>query len=213
MNQIVQDKMQREILVVANTALFQNIKRETKIYSGEDDFESIILEHSEFMVRAEAEINFDYKQPIPYAIVLNENNQIFVYKRGWAGSNAWESRLHTKISIWVGGHIEREDEDAENILRDSLVREIEEELNISPENILESFPIGYINSEEDEVSKVHLWIAYIAKVKNSQFELLDGELDNGEFVHYEKLMEMCESWNYNVEAWTKLIAPEVKKYI
>lgn len=213
MNQVVIDKMQREILVVPNEKLFENIERKTTVYSGENDFESIILESYEYMVRGEAEINFEYKQPIPYAIVLNEHNEIFVYKRWWSGSNAWESRLHEKIAIWVGGHIEREDEGSENILKDSLVREIEEELNILPENILEAFPVWYINSEEDEVSKVHLWIAYIAKVKDSQFELLDGELDNGEFVNYEKLMEMCHSWDYDVEAWTMLIAPEIQKYI
>ena len=191
----------------------KKIERNTKVYSSEADFESIILESYEYMIRWDAEVNFEYKQPIPYAIVLNENNQIFVYKRGWAGSNAGESRLHEKIAIWVGGHIEREDEDSENILKDSLIREIEEELNIAPENILETFPIGYINSEEDEVSKVHLGIAYIAKVKNSQFELLDGELDNWEFVSYETLMQMCKSGDYDVEAWTQLIAPEVQKYI
>jgi len=213
MNQVVQDKMQREILVVENNALFRDIQRETKIYSQDDDFESIILEHSEFMIRWKAEVNFDYKQPIPYAIVLNENNEIFVYKRGWTGSNAGESRLHAKIAIGVGGHIEHEDEDSDNILKDSLIREIEEELNIHPENILDTFPIWYINSEEDEVSKVHLGIAYVARVKNSQFELLDGELDNGEFVSYETLMNMCQSGDYDVEAWTQLIAPEVKKYI
>ena len=213
MNQIVKDKMKREILVVANKELFNDIERITTVYSGENDFESIILQHYEYMVRGDAEVNFEYKQPIPYAIVLNENNEIFVYKRGGAGSNAGESRLHEKIAIGVGGHIEREDEDSENILKDSLVREIEEELNIAPENIIEAFPIWYINSEEDEVSKVHLWIAYIAKVKNSQFELLDGELDNGEFVNYETLMDMCQSGDYDVEAWTQLIAPEIKNYI
>jgi len=213
MNQVVQDKMKREILVVANEKLFSDISRSTQVYSSENNFESIILDSYEYMVRGDAEINFNYKQPIPYAIVLNENSEIFVYKRGWAGSNAGESRLHEKIAIGVGWHIEREDEDSKNILQDSLIREVEEELNILPENITEVFPIGYINSEEDEVSKVHLGIAYIARITDSNFELLDGELDNGEFVSYETLMQMCESGNYDVEAWTKLIAPEVQKYI
>ena len=127
MNTVVTDKMKREILVVSCGKLFENITRETKVYNTQDDFESIILESYEYMVRWEAEVNFDYKQPIPYAIVLNENNKIFVYKRGGAGSNAGESRLHEKIAIWVGGHIEREDEGSENILKDSLIREVEEE--------------------------------------------------------------------------------------
>ena len=122
--------MQREILVIANEKLFSTIKRESKIYDAWNDFESIILKDYEYMVRSEAEEDFNYKQPIPYAVVVNEKNEIFVYKRGWSGSNAGESRLHSKIAIWIWGHIEREDEDSGNLLVDSLKREIEEELYI-----------------------------------------------------------------------------------
>ncbi len=213
MNTIVKDKMQREILVVATQKLFENIKRETKIYGTDSDFESVILESYEYMLRGEAEVNFDYKQPIPYAIVLNEKNEIFIYKRGWAGSNAGESRLHEKIAIGVGWHIEREDEDSKNILKDSLIREIEEELNVSPDMISQAFPIGYINQDTDEVCKVHLGIWYIVKLKTSQFELLDGELAHGEFKNFNALMEMIESWDYDVEPWTQMLAPEIEKYI
>lgn len=214
MNQVVKDKMQREILVIKNSTLFSESERESKVYNSKDYyFENIIEWNSEFMVRWEAEINFDYKQPIPYAVVMNEENKIFVYKRWWSWSNAWESRLHSKIAIWVGWHIEREDENSENILRDSLIREVKEELDISPDAIKEVFPIWYINSEEDEVSKVHFWIGYIVKVMNSNFALLDGELENGEFKSYDELMQMINSGEYDVETWTQMLAPEIKKYI
>lgn len=213
MNQVVIDKMQREILVVSCEKLFENIARETTVYTNDSDFESIILEHSEFMMRGEAELNFDYKQPIPYAIVLNENNEIFVYKRGWAGSNAGESRLHEKIAIGVGGHIEREDEDSENILKDSLIREVEEELNVSSDMINDAFPIWYINQDTDEVCKVHLWIWYVVRLKTSDFDLLDGELDHWEFKSFDDLIAMIDSWEYDVEPWTQMLAPEIKKYI
>jgi predicted NUDIX family phosphoesterase len=136
MNKIVKDKMAREIMVVANKYLFDDIARESRFYSQDEvDFESKILKNYEYMVRWEAEVNFDYKQPIWYATVINEKNEIFVYKRWGANSNAWDSRLHNKIAFWVGGHIEREDEDLDNPLIDSMVREIEEELNIPEKNI------------------------------------------------------------------------------
>jgi predicted NUDIX family phosphoesterase len=45
------------------------------------DFEDIIKNNFEYMKRAIAEENFNYKQPIPYAVVVDENNYIFVYKR------------------------------------------------------------------------------------------------------------------------------------
>jgi predicted NUDIX family phosphoesterase len=58
------------------------MEKETKFYSNEEvNFEKNILKNYEYMVRGKAEVNFDYKQPIGYAIVLNEDNKIFVYKR------------------------------------------------------------------------------------------------------------------------------------
>lgn len=111
MNEIVKDKMKREIMAVQNIFLFSDIERKTKVYACDEiDFEAIILKNLEFLVRGPLETNFSYKQPIPYGIVVNNENKIFVYKRGGAGSNAGESRLHDKIAIGVGGHIEREDE-------------------------------------------------------------------------------------------------------
>ena len=65
MNKIVKDKMAREIMVVANKFLFDNIERESRFYPQEEvNFEEKILKNYEYMVRAEAEKNFDYKQPI-----------------------------------------------------------------------------------------------------------------------------------------------------
>jgi predicted NUDIX family phosphoesterase len=103
MNQTRQDKMKREVMVVPNSALFADTQRESKVYSTQDsDFETKILENFEFMVRGPAEENRDYKQPITYAIVLNEKNDIFVYIRGGKDSAAGDARLHEKLSIGVG---------------------------------------------------------------------------------------------------------------
>lgn len=83
MNQIITDKMKREVMVVKNEALFTNTPRDSRVYSSDEaDFEKQILENYEFMVRGEAEENRNYKQPIPYSIVLNEKNEVFVYIRG-----------------------------------------------------------------------------------------------------------------------------------
>ncbi|MDP2090675.1 MAG: NUDIX domain-containing protein [Candidatus Gracilibacteria bacterium] len=214
MNQIVKDKMQREIMVVKNKFIFGESEKESKFYDSLSfDFEKHILENYEYMIRGLAEVNFEYKQPIGYGIVINDIDEVFVYKRGGAGSNAGESRLHNKIAIGVGGHIEKEDKDLTNPISDSLVREIEEELNIKPEDVKSVEAIGYINNETDEVSKVHIGIAYIVRVHNSNIELLDGELDNGEFVSIHELESMIASGEYDVEAWSKIVFDAVKKYL
>jgi len=188
-------------MVVPNKAIFWNMEKESKFYYNEEvEFEKNILENFEYMVRGEAEVNFEYKQPIWYWIVINDEDMIFVYKRWGAGSNAWDQRLHNKIAIWVGWHIEREDEDLKNPISDSLVREIEEELNIAEKDVKSVEAIWYINNETDEVSQVHIWVAYIVRVHTSNFELLDWELDNGEFVSIPTLEWMINLWNYDVEA-------------
>ena len=214
MNEIVKDKMKREVMVVSNKALFWNMEKETKFYeNGSVEFEKNILENYEYMVRGEAEVNFEYKQPIWYGIVLNDKDEIFVYKRWGASSNAWDQRLHNKIAIWVWGHIEKEDEDLKNPISDSLVREIEEELNIVEKDVKSVEAIWYINNEKDIVSQVHIWVAYIVRVNTSNFELLDWELDNWEFVSLSTLEGMFDSGNYDVEGWSMIVLDAVKKYL
>lgn len=214
MNQIVQDKMQREIMVVKNTALFWDIVRESKVYTtSESDFESKILANYKYMIRGEAEVNFDYKQPITYAIVMNKQKEIFVYIRGDKNSNAWESRLHSNLAIWVGWHLEKDSEESNNPLRDCLERELEEEIGLKKTSIIESFPIGYINDERNEVGKVHIWVAYLVHVKDFEVKMEDGELASGSFQSYQALKEMIASWEYDVEGWTDLLAPEIEKYM
>lgn len=214
MNQIVKDKMKREIMVVQNKKLFWEEKRESKFYlNSEVGFEKNILDNYEYMVRWDAEINLDYKQPIWYWVVLDEENRIFVYKRWWSQSNAWESRLHSKIAFWVWGHIEREDEDTINPISDSLIREIEEELNIKPENVISSEAIWYINDDRDEVWSVHIWVAYLVRISNNNFDLLDWELDNWEFVTLSTLEGMILSWNYDVESWSQILFEPIKNHL
>lgn len=214
MSEVVKDKMKRKIMVVANKFLFDGINKESKFYDNHEvNFEEKILSNYEYMVRWEAEVNFDYKQPIWYWVVINEKKEIFVYKRWWSGSNVWDSRLHNRIAFWVWWHIEKEDEDLKNPISDSLVREIEEELNIKEDNIKTVKPIWYINNENDEVSKVHIWVAYLVEIKNDNFDLLDWELDNWEFMSLDELEKIIKSDDYDTEAWSEILFEPIKKML
>ena len=165
------------------------------------------------MVRHIAEENFDYKQPIPYGIVIDEEDNIFVYKRWWSWSNAWDSRLHSKISFWIWWHLEKEDELWNNPLKEWLVREVEEELNLWEQDIKSVESLWYINEDDWAVSEVHFWIAYVVRVHNSNFELLDWELENGEFVSLDELEGMINSWDYDLENWSKIFFEPLKNYL
>jgi len=214
MNQVVKNKMERKIMVVNADTLFADFPRESRFYTAwEHDFQGIVKNSYEYMIRWDAEKDYWYKQPLPYAAVIDENNRIFVYKRWWSGSNAWESRLHEKISFWIWGHIELEDESNKDLLKDSLIREVEEEVNITDEQIKGTHLLWYINDDSNDVWKVHFGIFYVVRVMTSNVDLLDGELDNGEFLSVEKLEEVVHSWEYDLETLSQIAFPALKEYL
>jgi hypothetical protein len=52
MNQVIIDKMKREVMVVKNDHLFADISREDRFYSNDEiNIDEIVNEHYEFMVR------------------------------------------------------------------------------------------------------------------------------------------------------------------
>lgn len=213
MNQVVKDKMQRQIMVIKNDILFSNNPRREWLLSANEDYEKLILENFEYMVRWEAEVNFDYKQPIPYGVLVTSDKQVFVYKRWWSSSNAWESRLHSKISLWVWGHIEVEDKVGKNLLKETLIREVEEEVWIKDEDIQDLKVLGYINYDSDEVSKVHFWVCYAILTNKTETALTDGELEKWEFLSIEEISQMMENPDYDVEPWSKIIFDDIKKFV
>ena len=214
MNQFLKDKMQKEIMVVKNSQLFKNTQRRNGFYKNEEfNFEKVVLCNYEYMVRHIAEENFDYKQPISYGIIVNEQDNIFVYKRWWKGSSVWESRLHSKISFWIWWHLERDDELWNNPIKKGLIREVKEELNISKQDIKSLEAIWYINEDDWAVSEVHFWMAYFIRVHNSNFELLDWELENWEFVSLKGLENILNSVDYDVENWSRIFFEPLKDYL
>jgi predicted NUDIX family phosphoesterase len=213
MNQIVTDKMQRKIMVIKNEILFWESERKEWLLPINLGYEDIIVKNYEYMIRWEAEQNFNYKQPIPYWVLISNDKKIFVYKRWWSNSNAWEKRLHSKIAIWVWWHIEVDDIVDSNLLRSSLLRELEEEVNIKEEDTKEIKVLWYINYDSDEVSKVHIWVCYAILTNKVETSLTDWELEKWEFVSIQELENMVSNPEYDVEPWTKLILNDVKNYM
>ncbi|MGP0689777.1 hypothetical protein ACW5UC_24845 [Priestia aryabhattai] len=128
-----------------------------------------------------AEINTDFKQPIPY-IVIRRGNELFVTERL---EGAGEGRLHGKLSLGAGGHMNPLDSDMfsfHRVLIENTERELEEELEIITGN--ESFPkvIGLINDDSEPVSKVHIGILGII------------DLSEGDTVTVRETEQLAGSW-------------------
>ncbi|MCB9806541.1 NUDIX domain-containing protein [Candidatus Peribacteria bacterium] len=196
------NKFDTLIVTVPNTALFPDgIHPEGFIPHEERDMRSIILSNFGYTHRGDAEVDFTLKQPISYAIIRNTEGKIFAYQRGDKRTEAHETRLAGKWACGIGGHIEKEDE-AGDILADSLIRELEEEITLHGK-ILSVNPIGYINSEKDEVSKVHIGVLYVIDTDSKTAEGSEEVVNEG-FYTPEELHEMMQNPDTIWEEWTKI---------
>lgn len=146
-----------------------------------------------------AELNFDYKQPIPY-IVINKGEKFFVTERL---EGAGEARLHGKLAMGVGGHMNPIEnvESFLDVLHENTLRELDEELIVHHNG--ESIDIvmnGLLNDDSDSVGQVH--IALLGKInlkENQDLEIKEVEQLKGHWFTLEELLSpeifpRLESW-------------------
>jgi predicted NUDIX family phosphoesterase len=119
-----------------------------------------------FVERAYAERTPTLKQIIPYCVVRTlarpyGEERFLLLRRTKAGG---EERLHEKLSIGVGGHVNPEDVLADvgserRILDAGTRREIEEELELA--GPYEIRPLGILNDDSNPVGAVHVGVVQI----------------------------------------------------
>ena len=206
---LMQDKkFEREILVVPRKILFREKKFQGFLNFKEYNYIPTVLKNSMWIKRKKAEFNPYYQQIIPYGVIVDtKSKSVFVYKR--SSSNGYsERRLYNKISLGVGGHIEKKDlkcnikKSGRNVFECCLLREIREELNISKKLNLLTF--GFIKLEDTSIDKDHFGIVYLIELPKSKIILNKSEIASGEFLSLEKLYSLRKF----AEGWTRaLIKP------
>jgi len=112
-----------------------------------------------FVERERAERSPEWKQIIPYSVVISSGS-VLLLERLRAGG---EARLHDKLSIGVGGHINPEDLAASTeagldrgfgLLEAGTRRELSEELALEGQVAIER--VGLINDDSNSVGAVHV---------------------------------------------------------
>lgn len=164
--------MMEHVLVVKREKLEQFIgSRNGLIRDDTGKLLETIMSGHEFLPRAEAEERPDYKQIIPYVILL-QGDKVFVTRRLNKGG---EARLHGRISIGIGGHINPVDEEGDLLMR-GLWREIHEEVQLDKHGELVS--CGFINDDSNSVGSVHLGACFTLNVEGEvlvrETEKLEG---------------------------------------
>lgn len=161
------------------------------------DASEVILTHIKkdyfFMSRDIAEYCSEVRQIIPY-VLIRRNDSVFAYRRLSAQS---EKRLHNKLSVGIGGHINNCDIDNHDIIMSGLKRELSEEVSISGDYSLQY--VGVINNLSTEVSKYHIGLLYLLDT-NCLVEVVEKDKLLGEWIKFSELKNFYES----MEDWSQI---------
>lgn len=166
-----------------------------------------LVNQSVFRKRTEAEdVRCNLKHIIPY-VVFKDRDWIFSYERG---PSSGESRLSSKISIGVGGHINPVDavvgESMVTTYRNALMREIREEIDIKDpsRNAGRYTPpiVGFINDNSNDVGKVHFGVVHLYDCSNMNIGPKEDCIQNGKFYSKEKIMS---EFGDRLEPWSRMI--------
>jgi predicted NUDIX family phosphoesterase len=151
-----------------------------------------------FMARSAAETDPNFKQIIPYAVLVH-GERVLHYVRG---KKAGEQRLVAKGSIGIGGHMNDHDEGLftldEAAYREGVRREVNEELII--QTGFEDRIVALLNDDSTEVGRVHLGVVHILLLEGDAVQKREAMITNLAFLTREELRERREA----METWSQI---------
>lgn len=170
--------------------------------------------------RPRLEVDPSFVQPIPY-IVVTDGERVLTYVRGKSGG---EGRLHNKVSIGFGGHVDVGDAQVDPqtgviLLRDTLRtaawRELYEELAVPDWIITRNLDLTWthtIHSDATEVDRVHVGFVCEAKLTDTNWrpdpEQAEDSARELKWLTFAELAELTDPANperAEPETWTRLL--------
>jgi predicted NUDIX family phosphoesterase len=185
--------MTEKVLAVPRHAI-EEFLQQGFFNSHEADLMGRLTELAVFLERPLAEADPSFKQIIPYILVAHHGRYL-MYRRT---KKQGETRLHDKLSLGFGGHINEIDgrETATNLILAAMVRELNEEIFLPSVRGLSV--IGFINDDTNAVGKVHLGVAFVVETANERFTVNEPEMIEAQWCdpeEIEKAFPKLESWS------------------
>ncbi|MEC3876247.1 hypothetical protein [Chryseobacterium salviniae] len=163
-----------------------------KNFIEDENLYNIILDNISSMERHIAEENKSFKQIIPY-LFIKCNDEYLVYRRT---KKQTEGRLHEKLSLGIGGHINPIDTESHNIITGGLERELIEELGLNTNDSLKF--IGFINDDSNEVGKVHLGVVFKMEIDNKIDDVVEKQKMTLDWYYIDQIytdIDRFETWS------------------
>lgn len=159
-----------------------------------DDTESILatIERRHiFISRPRAEISPEFKQIIPYVAIRNGSGYFLLERT----AKQTEARLHHKLSLGIGGHI---NPDTPTLLG-GLQKELHEEVAVEGEYSLEF--LGILNDDTTDVGRVHLGAVFVLHARERRVSVRETEKMSGRWVDADALEPLRPA----METWSQIV--------
>jgi predicted NUDIX family phosphoesterase len=145
--------------------------------------------------RSEAELDKNFKQLIPYVLIIC-GDKILRYQRGKKGG---ETRLHGLYSVGIGGHISEEDNGLFSGgvgYHEGMRRELMEEVAIDDVN---DVTVAVINDDTTEVGQVHFGVVHILPVADESVATRRSGIVAPEFIPVSEAVKDASAY----ESWSR----------
>jgi predicted NUDIX family phosphoesterase len=184
--------MTEQVMVVERDRI-ASLLVERGLLRGEaaDELYEVILDAHFFIDRPTAEVSPRYKQIIPYVVIRNAGSYYLLQRT----ANQTEARLHHKLSIGIGGHVNPDTPE----LMDGLHKELEEEVNVEGDYDLAFF--GILNDDTTEVGSVHLGIVYVLDAAAPTVTVRETDKMIGRWADVAELTTLRE----RMETWSEIV--------
>jgi len=180
-----------QVMVVERETLEGFLIEYGLVHDHTDEILDAITEQHFFIDRPTAEISPQYKQIIPY-VLIRHDDAYFLLRRT---PKQTEARLHHKLSLGIGGHINPDTPD----LFDGLQKELEEEVEVVGDYDL-TF-VGILNDDTTDVGRVHLGAVYVLDALDGTVHVRETEKMSGRWVARAELAEHREA----METWSQIV--------
>ena len=154
-----------------------------------------------FIERRYAETHPEFKQPIPYVAICQDDKVLCLTRLSTQG----EKRLHGKKSIGIGGHINPCDQSDGDIFANACQRELHEELILPSDTTLPLIPVGIINDDTSTVGAVHLGLVYSLDASQLNVSIRETDAMAGEFQTLSDLRSLATQPESPFETWSSFL--------
>lgn len=182
--------MMEQVMVVERERIAPFLVERGLVREGLDEFLDRILDVHFFLDRPTAEVSPQYKQIIPYVLIRHGDSYYLLQRT----VNQTEARLHLKLSLGIGGHINPDTPD----LLDGLHKELEEEVHVAGDYDL-TFA-GILNDDTTDVGSVHLGVVYVLDAHDADVTVRETDKMTGRWASIDELPALRE----HMETWSQI---------